>query len=385
MIFWRGTQDFFNSLPGGATTISGSYNQTESDRTTYATIGGLNSALTSETKDILNADFEGSLTVDHRLFTKEGRESILSDFTSLGQNLKTMRTAGENSPLGIGAILNTPNTLLEGAIYTFSEKKEDAPLVKATYDPNDPWAYKLTTITDPAEGKNYVVNGVNTSQNLDGYFLSKDQSSDLIARYNPTHGLFGDVVESGLTKIFNAAGNPEAIAMNRIVTEDMYGRRNIPGATNTFVSEGTIFGIGAMQLYSKTFQRGVDLNGNAVSGSTAIDSSQRFVAVAPAVMEGDWRGAVENKLNLDPEANAVWKQDPLDSIRHLTAPNNLINDTAKLFGRNINSPIYIPNPLSTSTGIGLGTYDLLNGGGINNPHSISNPLYSKYLRNNQGQ
>ncbi len=91
-----------NSFPGGATTIEGGYNQNESERTTYATIGGLNSTLTSATNEMLGADFEGSLTVDHRLFTKAGRDSILRDFTQLPQNLKTMRESGEKSPLKIG-------------------------------------------------------------------------------------------------------------------------------------------------------------------------------------------------------------------------------------------------------------------------------------------
>jgi filamentous hemagglutinin len=65
-----------NQFPGGSTTINGSYNQNESNRTTYATIGGLDSTLTSATKDIIGADFEGSLTLDHRLFSEAGRNQI---------------------------------------------------------------------------------------------------------------------------------------------------------------------------------------------------------------------------------------------------------------------------------------------------------------------
>ena len=283
-------------------------------------------------------------------------------------------------------MLTAPTQVVEGTIFTFLEEKnspEGSYLVKAVYDPNDPWTYKLTMTLDPTEGKNYVVNGVNTSQSLDGYFLSEGQSSELIARYNPTHGLFGDVIESGLTKIFNAFGANSAIAMERMSTEDIYDRRNIPDATNTFVSEGSIVGLGAMQLYSNTFLQGIDLNGNALSGDASINSTQRFVAVAPAVLEGDWQSATKSlNLNWNPEN---YRHDPIDPIRYLAAPSNLVNDTANLFGKSINSPIYIPNPLSTATGIGLGTYDLLNGGGVNNPHAISNPLYSKYLRNNQEQ
>jgi len=65
-----------NSAPGGSTTISGSYAQNESSRTVYATIGGLDSTLTSATKSMIGADFEGSLTLDHRLFSAAGRKDI---------------------------------------------------------------------------------------------------------------------------------------------------------------------------------------------------------------------------------------------------------------------------------------------------------------------
>ena len=78
-----------NQFPGGQTSISGSYAQNESNRTTYATIGGLNSTLTSATKDVTGGDFEGSLTVDHRLLTDEGQQNIAKNFEliyQIGQN-----------------------------------------------------------------------------------------------------------------------------------------------------------------------------------------------------------------------------------------------------------------------------------------------------------
>jgi filamentous hemagglutinin len=65
-----------NQSPGGSTTISGSYAQNESSRSVYATIGGLDSTLTSATKDVTGGDFEGSLTLDHRLFSEAGRKDI---------------------------------------------------------------------------------------------------------------------------------------------------------------------------------------------------------------------------------------------------------------------------------------------------------------------
>ncbi len=65
-----------NQSPGGSASISGSYAQNESNRTVYATIGGLDSDLTSETKTMIGGDFEGSLTVDFRLFSESGRKQI---------------------------------------------------------------------------------------------------------------------------------------------------------------------------------------------------------------------------------------------------------------------------------------------------------------------
>ena len=65
-----------NQAPGGSTSISGSYAQNESNRTVYATIGGLDSALTSGTKTMIGGDFEGGLTVDFRLLSEGGRKQI---------------------------------------------------------------------------------------------------------------------------------------------------------------------------------------------------------------------------------------------------------------------------------------------------------------------
>ncbi len=66
-----------NQFPGGSSSISGSYAENESSRTVYATIGNLNSTLTSEIKNVTNGDFEGSITVDHRLFSESGKKDIV--------------------------------------------------------------------------------------------------------------------------------------------------------------------------------------------------------------------------------------------------------------------------------------------------------------------
>ncbi|NDB60597.1 hypothetical protein EB001_19440, partial [bacterium] len=76
-----------NQAPGGSTSINANYSQNESSRSVYATIGSLSATmlddsdpnklrLTSATKDVTGGDFEGSLTLDHRLFSESGRKDI---------------------------------------------------------------------------------------------------------------------------------------------------------------------------------------------------------------------------------------------------------------------------------------------------------------------
>lgn len=77
-----------NQFPGGSTSISGSYAENESNRTVYATIGGLDSTLTSATKDMTGGDFEASITLDHRLFSEAGRNQIGKEL-NYSKNLAT--------------------------------------------------------------------------------------------------------------------------------------------------------------------------------------------------------------------------------------------------------------------------------------------------------
>ena len=77
-----------DTAPGGATTISLALSENSSNRTTYATIGDLDSKLTSNTSSMLGADFDATLTVDHRLFSESGRASIYQDNTNFKENTK---------------------------------------------------------------------------------------------------------------------------------------------------------------------------------------------------------------------------------------------------------------------------------------------------------
>ena len=337
-----------NQAPGGSTSVNANYSQNTSDRTVYATIGSLSDynsgklKLTSETKDITNADFEGSITIDHRLFSDTGRQDIVNNFTQLGQNLKTMREAGENSPLKIGAILNAPNTLLEGAIYSFAEengKDGSQPMIAG---PDG----ELIPVSNVKLTKNYAVNGIATDEDTGFNNYLKDPNSDVTLRYNPTHGIFGDLVESAFGKVADWFGQEDAIAMNRYVKEDLQERKYMANSTNIFHSQGSIIGLGAMQLYAKE-------NGN----NNQINTTQQFVAVGPAVLEGDWYSTVKTLGGDELRKNANYKHDPYDAIRYLAAPSNLAQSAINLFNPEINSPVYIPNLLSPIIGIGAAIID----------------------------
>jgi hypothetical protein len=135
--------------PSGSTTISGSYSQEEAKRKTYATIGGLDSKLVSETKTVIGADFEGELTIDHRLLSEEGRKEIGEDFENLPENL------GKNPLTPMGASILWENytgqelSWKKGTEARFKEKGNEFATSKVgantvgkanviATDPNDP-------------------------------------------------------------------------------------------------------------------------------------------------------------------------------------------------------------------------------------------------------
>ena len=94
-------QSTAKTAPSGSASISGSYSENEASRTVYATIGGLNSTLVSETKTMTGGDFEGGLTVDLRVFSEGGRASIKDDFKNLPENLNK----NQLTPMGLSILL----------------------------------------------------------------------------------------------------------------------------------------------------------------------------------------------------------------------------------------------------------------------------------------
>ena len=368
-----------NQFPGGSTSLSGSYNQNESNRTTYATIGGLNTKLTSDTQDMTNGDFEGGLTVDLRLISPEGRKDITKNFKELGQNLKTMREAADKSPLKIGAILNAPNTLLEGAIYTFSEKKDTEDGSRLRIVNLETGEIEFTT--DAAVKQFYALNGINNTPQdiIDSYFTNADGSkiTSLVERENPTHGPLGDLVESGLGKIFSWIGLPNAIAMNKIAEDDIAARKDMPNAVNLYHSQGTIIGEGAMQAYANDYMKPITYSDpttgeiKTIGYTNQINPTQQFVAVGPAVTESGWINGVKDlklNVNIDPISkefvNYDYTHDSRDFVQPISAPTSPLD-----FGRGL----YL---------IGQDVGNALTGNtqDLNfNHHSVTNPMYYQYL------
>jgi hypothetical protein len=177
--------------------------------------------------------------------------------------------------------------------------------------------------------------------------------------------------------------------MNRVAAQDIQDRGGIENAINLYHSQGTIIGDSAMELYAKTFQQGVDLEGNllrnqegTLAGPQTINNTQVFKAVGPAESRSDWISAVTGLTGLTEKINTSWIHDPLDPILYLTAPSNLITDVSGLFtNRPINSPVYIPNVL---TNIPLGIWNAIFH--MEN-HDVKNPMYSgeAYKDLNQSQ
>lgn len=274
-----------------------------------------------------------------------------------------------------------PNTLLEGAIYTFAEEKntEGGSRLRITNTETG----EVIFTDDATAKKYYALNGINnTSQDIiDGYFTNKDgtRPTEIVERENPTHGPLGDLVESGLGKIFHWVGADDAIAMNRIAKDDIHDRKDMKDAVNLYHSQGTIIGKSAMSLYAKDYMNPIQhtdpTTGQTITTYTnQIDQTQKFVAVGPAVLREDWYKTVKILGGDELRKNSDWQHDPKDPVLYLTAPSNTINQTVNLFksDKNFESPIYIPNLAEIPLGL-WNTQHM-------DKHSVTNPIYSEYLK-----
>ncbi|UZE96642.1 hemagglutinin repeat-containing protein [Alkalimarinus alittae] len=256
----------------GQTTIGGHYNGHEKNQTTYATVGngkitaggetqtdiaGLNRDISNAqevTQDIEIGGLNASVTVDHRLFSEEGHESIANDFDKTGEltqetgsdfvkvariendegnglyyalNLLTENTGGllAELPILIGQgdinnkqiqVVTDGSKYMKGREDDFQSIEDSELYLKLPKDKQ-----KLL------EGKNYYItkvdvrinaenatyqNATNGMMNDEGLAIinamqqtSKTNKDNEVVgdvaftlNYNPTHGFLSDALESGL-------------------------------------------------------------------------------------------------------------------------------------------------------------------------------------------
>ena len=384
-------------------------------------------------KDVLTSDFNAELVIDLRLLaaagnlivgdseaakanTQEYWSGVVNgwneskrDLRLGGEVLKVTREFAEDNFGILGTALTQPTSAAEGAVYTFledgsyaykktddlskifgiKESKYNLSFELSSFEPQSTennnhniFANQQSTnsnlyfyqkVDDVSTTQGYALNGINTSFEIGfGNYLVKN--GDVTFRHNPTHGAIGDLIECGIGKVMDWFGFENAVVMNRIATQDLRDRRDVINAVNLYHSQGTIIGKSAMELYAKTFQEGVDLEGNSISGNYQINQTQRFVAVGPAVLEADWINSA-TMLGKQIGRNSNWEHDPYDSVRYLAAPSNLVNDVGYVvtLGNKIDSPVYLPNPISTITAVAL--LPLIE------HHDVKNPSYMQHLKN----
>jgi len=382
-----GSTQVFDNSDSSSSTYGDLATSTGGTTNDITTLTNLNRGITNTqeiTKDTITNALNITTTFDNRLLSSAGRAQMAQEFGNMPKNLvneaklygeaaETIREVAEDNLGAVGTVLTAPTQVVEGTIFTFLEEKNS---LEGSYLIN-----KNGITTDPTQTKNYAVNGIITTNDTAFTNYISDPNNDVTLRYNPTHGFFGDLIESAIGKISNIIGTPQIVVMNNYVAEDLYQRSDLPNSTNTFHSQGSIIGTGAIQLYANTYQRGFNTNGEKLSGGAAtINQTQQFVAVGPAVLESDWRGLVKTSLNLDPQNNADYSHNKNDPIRYLTAPSNVVTDIAGLFtDKPVSSPIYIPNLI---TNIPQGIW---NAALHIEEHDVKNENYSKFLKGSQEQ
>jgi len=218
-----------NSFPQGQTTIQGSYSNNNSKRTTFATIGGLNSTLTSSTRNMNNGDFQGSLTVDDRLFSEEGRANIrnnlnLSSDIWFGTNLsrpkvtESGRTSNDAVPGTLPWFSRVGN---ENNTVTTKEKQSDGTYI--TLQTDYPAPNLLPAFwNDPNMG----ISDSGCKANSGCYYLASDEAPVLVL----AHGLPGS--DSG--SAFHDAGKYPNNPVITAITIPPYFIFNYIGAIGTF-------------------------------------------------------------------------------------------------------------------------------------------------------
>ena len=221
-----------NTAPGGSTSISGNYSQNESNRTTYATIGNLDSTLTSSTHNITGGDFEGGLTVDHRLLSEAGRENIVKDMKLssdifFGTNLARPKVS-ESGTTSADAVPGTLPWLSRWVNENNKVVKSDVVDGKIVLTATDYPAPNLL----PGFG-NEPIMGIThkTCQGSFCYYLASDQAPLLKVIHQTFPG-------ADSSSAFHDAGKYPNDPITTFVTIPPYFAVNIIGAIGTFFDVG---------------------------------------------------------------------------------------------------------------------------------------------------
>jgi len=366
-----GSTQVFDNSDSSSSTYGDLATSTGGTTNDITTLTNLNRGITNTqeiTKDTITNALNISVTFDNRLLSSAGRTQIAQEMGSLPENLKTttkmqallideaIELVGKTPVVG-GVIRNTITSPVEGFIDYFYEN--DSNVVD-----------KSGNVVSATAKTNYLVNGVGNDEESVKELLN-EKDVDAVARVNPTSGILGDLVESGLGKTLGRWFSGSS-AMAVLVAGDINERKDMTKGNSVFHSQGSIIGDNAVRYYNQNYD---------VTGVDKINSGQMFIAVGPAVGENIWYNTVATQLNLSVKDNAFYNHDPNDPVKYLTSPGNLINDLTNpvqqaVFGKQNMSPYILPNLYDTAKGLFYGVVSP-------SAHVLKNEEYIKYLKTKQ--
>ena len=353
------SESFFKGIaPNGTTTITLVNSGEDKKQDTRATIGN-GSIVIADNKDIsdLNRDMtksqettqdqitgalNGEMKIDNRIFTPDGLVSIYSDAKNLAGNTFTAtkgamseaeeiaefgREKLEKIPGGVGFVASQPFSAVEGFFDYFVENDSKAYVYEGISEDKKIIIRETDNIQ---ESKNYYTNGIMNKDDDIKKYLADNQDS--VVRYNPTSGFTGDLMESTLGKLLNWNGLTAQLgSMNRIIANDLTERKDMQYSNNNFHSQGTINGVGAMNILARN---GIKLN-----------DTQSLNAKGPAVYNRTWDNTASQILDRKTYvaandgglgkkgdvlySNITYSHNEKDPVRYLTAPVIPVWDTLR--------------------------------------------------------
>ena len=162
--------------------------------------------------------------------------------------------------------------------------------------------------------------------------------------------IYYNTIKSGIMKVFNTIGLDDMIAMNRLVAKDLEMRKDNKDSVNTFHSQGTIIGTGALNI----------LNWNNIG----LDRTQIVRAVGPAVYETEWDKSA-SKVTI-PTTFVISKDSPLGKSGDVLYKNIKYDHDDQDGVRDVTSP-------RTPVHLFKGIYNLITN---MDKHNVSNLKYN---------